>query len=819
MKQPDSTILLQTYANSMDAIILTDEHLAVKLMNPAAERMFGCIASEMFDTQLTQLIPSISFQDLPAQIPTDGLDENGASNARQFDDLTAIRADGATLLIRANITRLREIGDAGYMLFLRDMTETVAVRNRLQRLATLYAARSQFRQATRQTVGRQEMLAAACHALVTHSGFRMAWIGWHMPETVALVIVAESGDDTGYLKGLEVFVDDRPNGQGPSGMAFRKGRPVVVGDLLHEAKYLPWHDKAKAAGLRSSAAFPIRMHGEVCGTLNVYSDAVGFFQAEEIALLTEAADDLSSSLDGFAHLERWDNAEALARRERQFSDAIVESMPGICYLYTEPGRFLRWNKNFEAVSGYGPEEIAAMQPQDFFPAEDQALLLPSISKVFKDGEATMEGTFLSKDGTRTAYFFTGRRVMFHGMRCLLGVGIDISSMHLAQIALAESEMRYRTTLDSILEAGQLIGFDWRYKYLNDAASKQNRRPKESMLGRTIQEVWPGIEETHAFRLIKTCMEQRIAVHEEIEFTFAEGDSSWFDLRIQPVPEGAFLLSIDVTERRLAEDKLHALNTDLENRILQRTEELKSAMERAEASDRTKSVFLATMSHELRTPLNSIIGFTGIMVQGLAGPLNPEQSKQLGMVQSSARHLLSLVNDVLDISKIEAGEMEVYLQPFDIKPSIEMVVASVAGMAERKGLSLDLVWNCQPFILLSDKRRFEQILLNLINNAVKFTETGGVTVQVDLYGPGQQPTDLRIVVLDTGIGIRPEDLQTLFVPFRQIDSGMTRQHDGTGLGLAICRRLLDYLGGKIQVQSEYGAGSAFTVTLPLKAKVY
>lgn len=246
-----------------------------------------------------------------------------------------------------------------------------------------------------------------------------------------------------------------------------------------------------------------------------------------------------------------------------------------------------------------------------------------------------------------------------------------------------------------------------------------------------------------------------------------------------------------------------------------------ARQAAEAADRLKSAFLATMSHELRTPLNSIIGFTGIILQELAGPLNDEQKKQLGMVQGSARHLLALINDVLDISKIEAGELTVAVEPFDLAASIRKVAGIITPLAEKKGLALTVNVADGVGAMMGDARRVEQILLNLLGNAIKFTEAGSVTLTVEpvadhvpVEGAAPRPA-VRLRVADSGIGIKPEDMAMLFIPFRQVDSAMTRQHDGTGLGLAICRRLAALMGGRIEAESRWGEGSEFIVTLPLR----
>jgi two-component system, NarL family, sensor histidine kinase EvgS len=238
-------------------------------------------------------------------------------------------------------------------------------------------------------------------------------------------------------------------------------------------------------------------------------------------------------------------------------------------------------------------------------------------------------------------------------------------------------------------------------------------------------------------------------------------------------------------------------------------ELAEAKKKAEAADHIKSAFLASMSHELRTPLNSVIGFTGILLKRLAGPLNDEQAFQMGKVRESAHHLLALVNDVLDISRIEAGELRVNHDPFDLNAAIAKSVATVQPLADAKDLTLRVEAGAPAGLALGDPRRTEQVLLNLLSNAIKFTPKGAVTLRLQAIAEGM----LQVTVSDTGIGIAPADLPTLFLPFRQIDNRLARQHDGSGLGLAISRKLAELMGGSLEVQSEPGVGSAFTFSIP------
>jgi signal transduction histidine kinase len=307
-----------------------------------------------------------------------------------------------------------------------------------------------------------------------------------------------------------------------------------------------------------------------------------------------------------------------------------------------------------------------------------------------------------------------------------------------------------------------------------------------------------------------------------EYVIEKGEKKW--LLTSKIPlrsdEGEIigLLGIgrDITESKNAEQRLKEYYERLESlvdertaELLKKTEELEKAKDEAESADRLKSAFLATMSHELRTPLNSIIGFTGILKQGRPGPLNDEQHRQLGLVQNSARHLLALINEVLDLSKIEAGELKMNMDTFRIRDLVDQVIELNMALADQKKLNLQFKVDAELNEIYSDRQRLMQVLVNLVNNAVKFTEVGSVTLTAD-----KSDGIVLFKVKDTGIGIEPEKIEMLFRPFMQIDSGTTRKHEGTGLGLSICKRLVILMGGKIGVESEYGKGSTFWIRMPL-----
>lgn len=394
--------------------------------------------------------------------------------------------------------------------------------------------------------------------------------------------------------------------------------------------------------------------------------------------------------------------------------------------------------------------------------------------------------------------------------------------------LDASERKYR---DLVEQANSIIlrwNADGRITFLNRFGQQFFGYTADEVVGRHVMEtIVPPTDDVGrslADLMARICANPAAFEQNLNENLKRNGERVWvaWTNRVEYDGQGAVreILSVgtDITARKRAEEEVARLHEDLrrhadelEQRVQERTAELAVAKEQAEAADRLKSAFLATMSHELRTPLNSIIGFTGIILQELAGPLNAEQRKQLEMVRGSARHLLALINDVLDLSKIEAGQLQVVDEPVDLRAAIEHAAALVQPLADKKGLTLQVTIAPEVGPMNGDRRRIEQVLLNLLNNAVKFTLQGGVRLDATVNDRAQAV----LAVSDTGIGLKPEEVAQLFRPFHQVSTGLGRSQEGTGLGLAICRRLATLMHGEITVQSVPDQGSTFTFILPLQ----
>lgn len=504
--------------------------------------------------------------------------------------------------------------------------------------------------------------------------------------------------------------------------------------------------------------------------------------------------------------------------EEKYRSVVERASDGVAIIQDGIVKYV--NTRAMEMTGYSLEQVIDAPFTDYIHPDELDEALEYYNRRLKgDKVPTLyERTLRHKDGRKIHTEINGTLITYEERPADLVIIRDVTERWRADQALRESETRFRELVDSAPDAIVIVDSNGRIRLVNRQVEEVFGYDVEELRGQPhdilLPERFQQVHAKHRARYFSDPYARPMGTGLELAGRRKDGTEFPVDISLSPLEtiDGRQVISVirDVTERKQAEEELRRHRDHLEGLVSERTTELERAMAKAQEADRLKSAFLASMSHELRTPLNSIIGFSGILLQGLPGPLNPEQTKQLGIVRDSANNLLSLINDILDISKIEAGQLEVSSEPFSMPDVIDKVSRTIAPMAEKKGLAV--IMDVAPDVgeLLSDGRRVEQILINLVNNAIKFTEKGEVKVQCRV-ADGSMVTRVK----DTGIGIAAHEMEKLFKAFYQTETGLARRYEGTGLGLSICKKLVEMLGGQIWAESDGpGKGSTFAFRLPL-----
>lgn len=494
---------------------------------------------------------------------------------------------------------------------------------------------------------------------------------------------------------------------------------------------------------------------------------------------------------------------------------LLENLPQKIFVKNSDLFFVSCNENFARELNIQPSEIEGKTDYDFFPKELAEKYREQDADFLVSGKPLETEICEIRDGQPlwTQVVKVPVRDENGAVIGVQGIFWDITERKKAEELLRVSEEKYRFLFER--NPVPLLIYDTetlRFLAANEAFVRQYGFSIDELLAMQLPDFYPDDEKDAIVKLAHGLHGH--AYVGEWHHIKKDGSVIWIIANSHDLNymgrEARIAVVTDITDRKLAELELERYRKHLENMVEERTAELEIAKERAESADQLKSAFLATMSHELRTPLNSIIGFTGMLLQELPGPLNDEQKKQLRMTQKSGRHLLSLINDILDLSKIEAGQLNLSTDRFRISDVIQNVIDLSKPFAISKNLLLTSVVDPELPEIISDQFRVQQVIINLVNNALKFTEQG--SVKVEAFKNGKH---IVVRVIDTGMGIEASHIDALFKPFIQIDTGIARKHEGTGLGLSISKKLMTMLGGTISVESEPEKGSTFAIELPLE----
>ena len=464
------------------------------------------------------------------------------------------------------------------------------------------------------------------------------------------------------------------------------------------------------------------------------------------------------------------------------------------------GKILECNQTLADVIGRSKEEITGSSFLNLYASESIEAAQQTSSTFVETGEViTQERTLRRADGSTIdvllqatpMYDATGKIVASRS------TWRDVTKQKEAERALASQEALYRTLIEAAPQVIWVADADGQVALLNKAWHEFSGLTDEESLGTRWAEALHPEDLPDVLAKWESAYRHGETYSGECRFRAKDGTYQTFIFIGTPVRDDAGNIINWV-----------GINTNIADRVATEIA-LQEAKDTAEYANRAKSEFLATMSHELRTPLNAIIGFSEILRDEILGAINDEQKELVLDIHTSGNHLLAMINDILDLSKIEAGKMELQLERFSVQEAVTEVNTIINALANQKQIQLILELD-QEVAIEADKIKFKQILYNLLSNAIKFTDEGGkVTTKFEVSGSA-----LLGSVTDTGVGISPQDREKLFQPFTQLDASSTRAHSGTGLGLSLTNRLIQLHGGKIWIDSEINQGSTFSFTFPL-----
>ncbi len=777
--------------------IATDAKGVIQIFNVGAERMLGYTAAEVLNkitpadiSDPQEVIARAAALSLELETPiTPGFEALVFKASRGIEDiyeLTYIRKDGSRLPAVVSVTALRDAQEAiiGYLLIGTDVTARKQAEEALLRAGALQSAI--FNSANFSSIATD---AKGVIQIFNVGAERM--LGYTAAEVMNKITPADISDPQEVIVRASALTIElgTPIAPGFEALVFKASRGI---EDIYELTYIR-KDGSRFPAVVSVTALRDAQDA-IIGYLLIGTDNTARLEAEE-ALLQAGA--LQSAIFNSANFS-----------------SIATDAKGVIQIFNVGAERMLGYTAADVMNKITPADIS--DPQEVIArartlsVELGTSITPGFEAlVFKASrgiEDIYELTYIRKDGSRfpAVVSVTALRDAQNAIIGYLLIGTDNTArkqveeerMKLDQ-RLRDQQFYTRSLIESNIDAIITTDPQGIITDINKQMEALTGCTRDELIGAPFKHFFTDPERAEAS--IKQALTEGKVTDYELtarnwdgrETVVSHNATTFYD-RDRKL-QGVFAAARDVTERKRLDQVLQEKNLELEN------------------ANQAKDRFLASMSHELRTPLNAIIGFTGTLLMKLPGPITPDQEKQLKTVQGSSRHLLSLINDLLDLAKIESGKVTLSPEPISCRSLLEEVAAALRPAAEGKGLSFELLLPPPELLVLADRRALSQILINLTNNAIKFTEQGQIRLEVAAKADDRRILEIRVT--DTGIGIQAEDQAKLFEAFSRVNSAATRRREGTGLGLHLSQKLAALMGGSIHFKSDYGEGSTFWLSLP------
>lgn len=782
-------------------VLVVDE--AVAACNPACEGLFGAPPGGLNGKPVAGLAPERQPGGMSTRAVIDAALKQAAEEGQARTELQCRRWDGSHFWCEVLVKPTAVAGKQAELVALRDVSVQKRTEEALKRDEARFRCFAEIIQHPAGTL--KEFLGFALERAVDLTGSRVGFLFFYDPASKTFTLNTRSGAAERECKIPYAWPVKHLDQTGIWGEAVRQRRPIIVNDFQAPNPLKRGYPEGHIH-LERFLAIPVFRNGEIAAVVGLGNKAedYGPSDVEQLRLLMEMIWNV---------VERLKAEEALAESEERLRK-IVETAQDAVILLDPEGRIAFWNPAAERIFGYTASEILGrdlhevLAPERFREAHRQAFAHfqrtgegAGIGQVAEMAALRKNGEEFPAELALSAFRLRGQ---WHG----IGILRDISARKAVEEALRRKSQELEDFFQSSLDLLCIADFEGHFVRMNPQWESVLGYRREELEGRLFFDLVHPEDIPATQAAMEHLKLQQPLLNFENRYRCKDGSYRWIEWRSQPRGNLIYAAARDVTERKRMERELRQANRQLELAI----ERANRLAEEAAAASAAKSEFLAHMSHEIRTPLNGVLGMLQLlMVTGL----DEEQQRFAQAAAASAESLLALLEDILDLSRIEAGKLRLEPEDFEIRNLLESVTMAMAHTAAQKGLGLHLeVDRRMPRVLRGDPKRLRQVLTNLISNAIKFTPAGEVRVTASAELLSEKEVLLRCSVKDTGIGIPADKIGLLFQKFTQLDSSTTRTQGGAGLGLAISKQLCELMGGEIGVVSKEGQGSEFWFTARL-----